>query len=169
MSPPAHHKEVARFLREVMPGEFNVTAYRGNYGKLPIAIGQFQAAGGQFFSTIGALDEPKVIPAGDYEFAAFGTLEWLPNSVASSIYWLKGREVAEWPLVCEDVVCDNASSSYRHVAYVPSTARLSLSTGQQVQWLLGVPITDKDICIAVESVTERAKAKYPEWVFKETA
>lgn len=168
MSPPAHHKEVARYLRDVMPGDANVTLYRDNAGKRPIPIGQFGASGSPFFSTVGAFDDPKEIPAGDYEFAACGGLDWLPNAIASSIYWLKGRQVEEWPLVCEDVVRDNARSTYRHMAYVPSEVDLLLSTGQRIQWLLGVPITDKEISLAFDDIVQKARVKFPNWVFKDT-
>ena len=165
MPPPEHHKEIARFLRAQNPGEVNVTAYRDSTARCPVPIGRFGDPKSPFFSTIGAFDTPKAIPAGEYEFAAYGSLVWLPNAVASSIYWLRGRECAEWPLVCEDVVRDNARSTYRHMAYMPSLFRLSLSTGQQVQWLLGVPITDKEICLSLDEVKAKVQGIYPQWPF----
>lgn len=168
MLPPEHHKEVARFLRERNPGGATVTAYRDSSGRCPVPIGRFGGPKRLFFSTIGAFDKPKAIPVGEYEFAACGSLPWLPNAVASSIYWLKGREYTEWPLVCEDVVRDNARSTYRHMAYMPSPFRLSLSTGQQIQWLLGAPITDREICLSLDEVKAKVQGIYPEWPFSES-
>ena len=60
------------------------------------------------------------LPTGNFELAAYGTNKWLPNAVVSSIYWLRERACSDWPLICEDVVKDNAKSSYRYMAYVPS-------------------------------------------------
>ena len=169
MPPPAHHKEVARYLRDVMPGETQVIVYGDNADKCPIPIGRFAAPKSPFYSTIGAFDTPKGIPAGDYEFAACGTQEWLPNAIASSVYWLKGRQIEEWPLVCEDAVRHNTRSPYRHMAYIPSPFKLALSTGQLVQWLLGVPIEDKEICLTFDDVTENVMRQYPEWLLHENA
>jgi hypothetical protein len=167
MPPPDHHKEVARQLRQLMPGEANVSAYRDEYGRRPIPIGRFKSTRGLFYSTIGAFDNPKDLPAGDFEFAAAGRLAWLPNAIASSIYWLKERKVADWPLICEDAVRHNVRSPYRHMAYIPSAFRLVLSTGQQVQWLLGVPIKDKEIGVDIGDVMEKAKREHPSWLFRE--
>lgn len=164
--PPNHHKELANFLKENTEGNPSVTAYRDNNGNRPIPIGQF---GGCFFSTIGAFDMGLSLPAGNYEFAASGTDEWLPNSLASSIYWLTGRACYEWPLVCEDVIKDNAKSTFRHMAYVPSPFSLKLSTGQSVNWLLGVPIRDNEISVSEKVVLEKAQKSYPRWLFSESA
>ncbi|RTR34698.1 hypothetical protein [Shewanella atlantica] len=164
--PPSHHKEIANFLRENTEGAPSVSAYRDNNNSRPIPIGQF---GKDFFSTIGAFDMGLRLPSGNFEFAAVGTNQWLPNSVASSIYWLGGRECSEWPLVCEDVVKHNARSTYRHIAYVPSIFSLKLSTGQVINWLLGVPITDNEIGISEKEALERAQQKYPRWLFSERA
>lgn len=169
MPPPAHHKEIARFLAEKIGGDASVTAYRDNTGRRPVPIGAFGAASAPFISTIGAFDEPKAMPAGDYEFAACGSLAWLPNAIASSIYWLQDREVVEWPLVCEDAVRDNARSTYRHMAYAPSVFALTLSTGQRVQWLLGVPITDSEIGLSLDDVISKAARVHPHWLFAEGA
>lgn len=164
--PPDHHKEVANFLREQTEGNPSVSVYRDNSNSRPIPIGQF---GKDFFSTIGAFDMELCLPPGNFEFAASGINVWLPNSVASSIYWLGERECSDWPLVCEDVVKDNAKSTYRHMAYVPSPFSHRLSTGQVIKWLLGVPITDSDICITEQAVLERAQQKYPRWLFSASA
>lgn len=164
--PPDHHKELAKFLKERSRGDSTVTVYRDNSGNRPVPIGQF---GTEFYSTIGAMDMQLHLPCANVEFAAYGKSDWLPNALASSIYWLKGRECDEWPLVCEDVVKDNAKSNYRHMAYVPSPFRLELSTGQEVKWLLGIPINDSEIGIQKEDVLERASQKYPAWLMRETA
>ena len=105
------------------------------------------------------------LPTGNFELAASGTNKWLPNAVVSSIYWLRERVCSEWPLICEDVVKDNAKSSYRHMAYVPSPFSLKLSKGQLVKWLVGVPVSDNDIDISEREVLEIARKKYPAWLF----
>lgn len=151
--PPSHHKELANFLRETIKGDPSVSVYRDNNDSRPIPIGQF---GKEFFSTIGAFDMELQLPQGNYEFAAIGKNQWLPNAVASSIYWLNERECNDWPLVCEDTVKDNAKSTFRHMAYVPSPFSLKLSNGQIIQWLLGVPVTDNDIGITEQAVLESA-------------
>jgi hypothetical protein len=71
-------------------------------------------------------------------------------------------------LVCEDAVKRNAKSTYRHMAFVPSDYKLKVSTGQHIQWLLGIPITDYDISISFEECLERAKSIYPDWFFIKT-
>ncbi|USD22789.1 hypothetical protein MJO52_06530 [Microbulbifer variabilis] len=164
--PPSHHRELANFLKENSDGNPSVTAYRDKNGNRPIPIGQF---GRNFFSTIGACDIGLPLPAGSFEFSASGSNEWLPNSLASSLYWLAERACDEWPLVCEDVVKENVKSIYRHMAYVPSPFALKLSTGQMVKWLLGVPITDNEISISERAVLEKAQKTYPEWLFRARA
>ncbi|WMS86583.1 hypothetical protein [Pleionea litopenaei] len=164
--PPSHHKELANFLKENTEGNPSVTAYRDNNGNRPIPIGQF---GGDFFSTIGAFDMGLSLPEGNFEFAVSGTNEWLPNSLASSIYWLTERTCDEWPLVCEDVVKVNAKSTYRHMAYVPSPFTFKLSTGQMVKWLLGMPITDTEISFSEQAVLDKARKTYSGWLFCESA
>lgn len=164
--PPKHHKELASFLRDNFSGDCSVVAYRDNNGNRPIPIGKF---GEDFYSSIGAFDMGLCLPAGNYEFATCGRNKWLPNSLASSIYWLSERNCNGWPLVCEEVVRDNARSAYRHMAYVPSPFGLTLSTGQIVKWLMGIPVTDIDINISEHAALERAKKLYPEWLFCEIA
>ena len=105
--PPNHHKEVANFLREKIEGRASVIEYRDDNDSRPIPIGQF---GNDFHSTIGAFDMALNLPSGNFEFAAAGNNEWLPNSVVTSIYWLSEREWYRWPLVCEDAVKNNARS-----------------------------------------------------------
>ena len=169
MTPPAHHKEVAIFLREKINGDVKVTAYRDNNDSNPIPIGEFGSGNNKFYSTIGAFDMHLRIPAGTFEFASRGKLEWLPNVIASSIYWLNERSLINFPLVCEDVVKNNTKSTYSHMAYIPSTFKLYISTGQEVQWLLGIPITDSEISISTNEILKRAKLIYPEWLFHENA
>ena len=166
MPPPlAQHKEVARFLKERIGGVAKVSVFRDANEKRPIPIGQFGSGSGIFYSTIGSFDSPKTLPEGNFEFAAVGSLPWLPNAVASSIYWLSERSCDDWPLVCEDVVRDNAGSIYRHMAYVPSPAVLVLSDGRSIRWLLGVPITDRQIGIARDETFEAAQRCHPDWLF----
>lgn len=163
---PIHHKEIAKFLNDQIAGQPKVHEYRDDYDHRPIPVGCF---GGSFFSSIGVCDTNQDIPNGCYEFAASGKLEWLPNAIVSSIYWLKGRSFTQWPLVCEDVVKQNAKSTYRHMAYIPSPFKLGLSSGQSVQWLLGVPVTDSEIGLSSNAIEQKAKDLYPEWLFHESA
>lgn len=159
--PPDHHKELARFLIEKFQGKGAIKNYRNNSGNRPVPVGHF---GKSFFSTIGAFDMGLRLPEGDFEFAACGDIKWLPNSLASSIYWLRDRSCSSWPLVCEDVVKDNAKSIYRHMVYMPSPFGLELSNGSLVHWLLGVPVKDKDINISGQDVLRLAFGQYPEWL-----
>lgn len=163
---PEHHKEIADYLRSKVGGDPIVTAYRDRNSKRPLPIGQFGLSRARFYSTIGALDLGLKLPAGDFEFAACGTLDWLPNVVASSVYWLEERACTDWPLVCEDVVRDNAKSRYRHMAYVPSSHSLALSTGQRLRWLLGIPLSDNQIAIPLAEVREKARTAFPDWLWQ---
>jgi len=164
--PPDHHKEIAKFLKDKADGNASVAAYRDNNGERPIPIGQF---GKTFYSTIGAFDMSLQLPAGSFEFAASGPQAWLANAVASSIYWLSERTCTAWPLVCEDVVKHNIESTYRHMIYVPSRFGFSISTGQKVHWLLGVPITDDELQITAEEALSRSKKIHPAWLCRESA
>lgn len=165
MNPPAHHIEVAKFLASKTEGKPKVLIFRDNQDERPIPIGFYGEGKKKLYSTIGAFDSPKQIPEGNFEFTAVGELDWLPNAIATSIYWLANRSFEEWPLVCEDAVKQNVRSTYRHMAFVPSDFSLSVSTGQNIQWLLGIPITDNDISISYEECLERVKSIYPDWFF----
>ena len=169
MTPPEHHKEIARFLKQKINGETRVTTYGGNNDLNPIPVGMFGSGKKKLFSSIGAFDMQLKLPTGNYELTSYGELSWLPNVIASSIYWLKERSFTEWPVVCEDVVKHNAKSTYRHMAYIPSVFSLIVSTGQEIRWLLGVPITDNEICISASEALEKAKSIYPDWLFNENA
>src|SRR5690606_20518774 len=144
MSPPATHKRLAGHLRDRVGADASVVVYRDDYGKRPVVVGTFGADARRLHSTIGIFEETLPVPPGTYELAAFGSDAWLPNALASSIYWLKGRETEAWPLVCENVVRQNARSRFRHMAYAPSRYAHELAPGVVVRWLLGVPISDKD-------------------------
>jgi hypothetical protein len=165
LEPPVHHKEVARFLKEATSGDAKVTVFRDNNNASPIPVGAFGSGKKRLYSTIGAFDMHLDLPPGDFEFAACGDLGWLPSALASSIYWLKTRACGEWPLICEDAVKHNAKSTYRHMAYAPSSFSLEISAGKNIQWLLGVPIRDNEIGLSSRDVMERAQEIYPEWLF----
>ncbi|MBK6907587.1 MAG: hypothetical protein IPH08_11120 [Rhodocyclaceae bacterium] len=107
-NPPEHHKAIVHHLRDRFSSRGKVFAYRDNNGKLPMLIAEFDCEAGRFYSTIGICDRKLPIPSGVHELAAIGKPPWLPNAVASSIYYLRGRSFDEWPLVCEDVVKSNA-------------------------------------------------------------
>ena len=164
MAPPDHHKEVAKFLKEKFEGNASISAYRDEGGERPVPIGNF---GGSFFSTIGAFDSNLSLPDGSFEFAATGDEDWLPNVLASSIYWLRERNCDSWPLVCEDVVKQNVNSQYRHMAFTPSPFGLQVSTGQVVHWFLGAPIKDSEIGISQGELLARVRLMYPKWLFSE--
>jgi hypothetical protein len=100
LAAPKHHKEVATYLRDIFGGSAKVTAFRDNQGERPIPIGEFGSGKVRFYSTIGAFDMGLRLPDGSFELAAIGELAWLPNAVASSIYWLSERIGSEWPLIC---------------------------------------------------------------------
>ena len=141
-----------------------MSVYRDDQGSRPIPVGTFAAGRSQFHSTIGIFEHSLPIPSGAYELAAIGTQSWLPNCLASSLYWLKDRRADSWPLVCEDVVKHNAKGKFRHMAYVPSGYAFEVSPGLLVRWLLGVPISDKDIGLSFSEIRERATAIYPAWL-----
>src|SRR5690606_37587013 len=132
----------------------------------PVVVGTFGADARRLHSTIGIFEETLPVPPGTYELAAFGSDAWLPNALASSIYWLKGRETEAWPLVCENVVRQNARSRFRHMAYAPSRYAHELAPGVVVRWLLGVPISDKDIGISHVELSMRATKIYPSWLVR---
>ena len=163
MSIAPHHKELAKHLRSLTDSA-TVSAYRDDNGMRAIDVGTFETQGKFLYSTFGVCDKTLSIPSGCFEFAAFGTLPWLPNAIVSSVYWLEGRSFESWPLVCEDVVRPNAQSTYRHMAYSPSTMSHVLSSGQTIQWLLGLPITDNEISITHDQLLSCIGDTYPKWL-----
>lgn len=168
MKPPAHHIEVAKFLASKSKGKPKVLMFRDNQGERPIPIGFYGKGKKKLYSTIGAFDSPKQLPRGNFEFAAFGDLDWLPNAIVSSIYWLTNRSFDEWPLVCEDAVKQNVRSTYRHMAFIPADFVLKVSTNQSIRWLLGIPITDNDISISLKECVKRVEEIYPDWFFEKS-
>lgn len=166
MAIPGHHKEIFKHLLGRFDGEATVHDYRDNAGKHPVAIGAFGPSKSRFYSTIGICDRKLKIPSGRFELAAIGASEWLPNALASSLYWLRERRIENWPMVCEDTVKTNAKSTYRHMAYVPSAYEFVVSKGKPVRWLLGIPLKDAEIGIEIAEVWESVRAKYPTWIVK---
>jgi hypothetical protein len=153
MTVPEHHKQIANHLKSIFNGSPEVSAYRDNNGRRPIPIGSFGNEKEKFFSAIGMCDEKFGLPKGRFEFSTFGSLKWLPNALTTSIYWLRGREFDAWPLVCEDVVKQNARSTYRHMLYVPSRMVLKLLNDLEIQWLIGIPIRDSEISLNLECLS----------------
>lgn len=166
MTPPKHHKELAKFLHVKLGGDAKITIFRDNDDGHPIPVGEFGSGKKRLYSTIGAFELNLRLPEGNFEFAACSEFSWLPNVLASSIYWMDKRSFDAWPLICEDVVKHNTRSIYRHIAYVPSVYALTVSTKQKIQWLLGVPISDKEIGLSFEEVWAKARSVYPEWLFQ---
>jgi len=167
--PPETYKQLVSHLRERIGGEWSVVAYGDNQERRRTLVGAFGSGKNRFYSTVGVFEKRLPIPQGSFELAAFGNQAWLPNSLASSLYWLEGRNIDAWPLVCEDVVRHNAASRYRHIAYVPSSYKLELAPSQSIQWLLGVPLSDKEIGLTSEEVGARATKIYPNWLAKSDA
>jgi len=162
--PPETHKLLVSHLRECVSGEWSVVAYGDNQGRRRTLVGAFGSGKKRFYSTVGVFEKHLPVPWGSFELAAFGSQTWLPNSLASSLYWLEGRSIDAWPLVCEDVIRHNAASRYRHIAYVPSGHRLEVAPGRSMQWLLGVPLSDKEIGLTNEDAGARAAKIYPDWL-----
>jgi hypothetical protein len=163
---PDHHKSIAKHLKTKFGEPATVYVFRDNQGKKPVPFGEFGIGKNRFISTIGISDNSYQIPKGHYEFAAKGELLWLPNAVASSIYWLKNRIADDWPLVCEDVVKQNAKSTYRHMVYVPSQYTFQAATGPVIRWLLGAPITDSEISLDFDEASQKIRKLYPSWFFE---
>jgi hypothetical protein len=161
---PQHHKDIFRHLRALLPGPDNVFTFADNQNKCLVPVGYYGPARKRFYATIGISDRKLPIPAGRFELAAFGKTAWLPNALASSVYWLKGRRIKEWPLVCEDVVKHNTRSTYRHMAYVPSEYTFTPPGKRKIRWLLGVPITDAEIGLGYGEVLAKVKKLYPKWM-----
>lgn len=167
MSIPIHHKEIVKYFREFAPGHFRAINYGDNSGRRTVMVAEFGKESSPLFSTVGLCDESLPIPVKQVELAAIGKHSWLPNALASSAFWLADRNVESWPLVCEDVVMDNAKSTYRHMAYVPSNHCYVASEVGQISWLLGFPITDTDVGLQLPEALKRAKSIYPQWLSNE--
>ena len=166
MAIPEHHKELANFLRTQFGGVPKVTAYHDESGKRTTTIGEFQTSSGLFYSTIGECDSIYSIPDGSFEFAVIGSLSWLPNALASAVFWLEERSTSDFPLICEDIIRPNAKSTYRHLAFCPSKYAYTTSAGHTVQWLLGIPIKDSDISLSSDDHFNLAYKLCPAWLFE---
>lgn len=164
MSVPSHHKEIVKHLRDCAPSHFRAVNYGNNSEQLKIIVAEFGNVASPLFSTIGLCDKSLPIPAHRVELAAYGKNSWLPNALASSVFWLEGRNVESWPMVCEDVIKDNTKSTYRHMAYVPSNHFFAVSDGAPVTWLLGFPIKDAEIGLQLPEAQERAMSIFPQWL-----
>jgi hypothetical protein len=166
---PQHHKDIYAHMLERFGKPSLVYDYFDNAGKNMIPIGFFGRGKTRIYSTIGICDKKLSIPKGHFEFAACGSLAWLPNAISSSIYYLKGRMVRRWPMICEDAVKHNVRSTYRHMVFVPSTYSHGFKASRatiKVRWLLGMPITDNELQLTQAEATEKARAVYPEWLFE---
>lgn len=159
-----HHRELAQFLRERFDGHATVSAYRDDQDSRPVPIGTFGAGPARFYSTIGMCDRTFAVGSG-YELATFGIHDWLPNALASSVYWLEDRSTGRRPLVCEDVVRHNARSAYRHLGFVPATFVYGAPSGPQIRWLLGVPIKESVVDVTEAALLAEAKQAFPAWLF----
>jgi hypothetical protein len=163
-APPPSHKLLAAHLKERFDGEASVALYRDNQGSRPVPIGTFGSGKHCFHSTIGVFQEPLSLPNGPYELSALGSQTWLANALATSLYWIRERSSDSWPLVCEDAVRQNARSTFRHMAFLPSAHAFEVTPGVLVRWLLGVALTDKEIALPAAEVHARVAKKYPAWL-----
>ena len=165
MKPKETHKEIARKLLECIGGKPKVVIYDDASSGNRVAIGEYGKKNCRVYSTIGLFEKKFSIPSGSFEFALAGPQEWLPLTVVTTLMWLKGRAIKEWPLVCEDVIRPNAKSTYRHIAYIPSDFTFTVSSGKKVRWLAGVPVTDNDISISAEELKKRCRKVFPDFFF----
>lgn len=138
--------------------------YHDEYGHRSLVIGEFGPTKSRFYSTIGISDRRFGIPEGRFEFAVSGALPWLPNALATSVFWLWDRGTDDWPLVCEDAVKTNVRSTYRHMGYLPSAYEYPLSKGAPVRWLLGVPLRESELSFGSEALNERIRKVFPGWL-----
>lgn len=156
-------KQIAQFLR-AKSGEkdFTVFMYRDNAGNNPVPIASAEKT---FYSTVGMSEQTFNTPEHPVEFLTYSTEKWAPNALASSVYWLKDHSCDAWPLVCEDVIADNAKAptNLRHMAYIP--ASWVMDTGNQtIKFLLGVPLTDDETQFTMADVAKRISKTYPDWL-----
>jgi hypothetical protein len=172
VSPPSatpavapHHRELAQYLRDRFDGHATVSAYRDNQDLRPVPIGTFGAGPARFYSTIGMADRTFATGTG-HELATFGIHDWLPNALASAVYWLEDRGTGRLPLVCEDVVRQNARSRYRHLGFVRSTFVYAAPSGPRSSWLLGIPIADSRINVTEDELLGEARQIYPTWLLE---
>lgn len=159
-----HHRELAQYLRDRFDGHATVSAYRDNQDLRPVPIGTFGAGPARFYSTIGLCDRTFAGISGQ-ELATCGVHDWLPNALASAVYWLQDRGTGRRPIVCEDVVRHNARSAYRHLGFVSASFSYTAPSGPRIGWLLGVPLENSLIGVTEEELLAEAKLAYPAWFF----
>jgi hypothetical protein len=159
-----HHRELAQFLRDRFDGHATVSAYRDGQDLRPVPIGTFGAGPERFYSTIGVCDRDLSTGTG-HELATFGVHDWLPNALASAVYWLEDRGTGRRPIICEDVVRHNARSATRHLGFVLSSFAYQPASGSRIDWLLGVPLVGPAIAVTEEELLAEAKRAYPAWLF----
>jgi hypothetical protein len=157
-----HHRELAQYLRDRFDGHATVSAYRDNQDLRPVPIGTFGAGPARFYSTIGMADRTFAHGSGQ-ELATFGIHDWLPNALASAVYWLEDRGTERRPLVCEDVIRHNGRSAYRHLGFVRSTFVFAAPSGPRISWLLGIPL-DSVLGVTEESLVGEVIKTYPAWL-----
>jgi hypothetical protein len=167
--PPIHHKELVQFLKGKCEGAVSVHLYWDEYETRSIPIAAIESSKETLYSTLGVCDKKLAAPTGHYEFASIGNLPWLPNVLASSLFWFEERSCEDWPLICEDVVKLNARSTYRHMMFVPSEYAFVSSAGFSIRWLLGIPVKDSELQFSAIEAYSRAKESYPEWLFNSHA
>jgi hypothetical protein len=160
-----HHKELVKQLDAKLDGLVSVFEFHDNAGQNGIPIATFRHGKQHLHLTVGLSDTECGAPPGHYEMALAGHLAWMPNALASSRFWLGKHPQTAWPVVCEDVVRDNAKSVYRHVGFVPSKRALRIKTAPDLSLkrrvMLGIPLRDKEISLTRAELYERASALYP--------
>jgi hypothetical protein len=169
-APPVsqHHRELAQFLRDRFDGHATVSAYRDDQDLRPVPIGTFGPGPARFYSTIGMCDRTFAVGSG-YELALCGVHDWLPNALASSVYWLEDRGTDRRPILCEDVVQRNARSAYRHVGFVRAPFVYEAPSGARIRWLLGVPVEGSLAGVTDAGLLAEARKAYPSWLLPDTS
>jgi hypothetical protein len=160
-----HHRELAQYLRARFDGHATISAYRDDHDHRPVPIGAFGGGRARFYSTVGVCDRTFTFGTG-YELATFGIHDWLPNALASSVYWIEDRGTGRTPLVCEDVVRHNARSHYHHVGFVRATFVYQAPSGPSIRWLLGVPIKASVVDVTEAELLNEAVKTYPAWLLE---
>lgn len=166
MSPPTvlpHHRELAGYLRDRFDGHATISAFRDGNDQRPVPIGTFGEGPAHFYSTVGMCDRAFSHGSG-YEYAALGAHDWLPNALASAVYWLEDRGSNRRPIVCEDVVRRNAHGTYRHLGFVLSPFAYDAPSGPSIRFLLGVPLEASALGVTDEELLEQARKTYPFWL-----
>lgn len=169
MDPSQQHKEIAKHIADLGGADASVHQYRDNAGRNPVLVAAAGPKEHRLYSTVGVSDRQLSLPAARAELALIGSYPWLPNALASTLYWLRDRSFTDWPVVCEDVVKHNTKGPYHHLAFCLADAQLVTEGGRSVNWLVGIPIRDSDILVTADDCLSQARKAFPHWFFPKRA